>query len=171
MKRKKVNLLYFDSLWYLDFPYKEYVEMCHDEEREPHAENSEGYWDDIYRHTEWDWEDFCSNMLYGEYKNSRCMITGSLGLWNGRPTITPVLCDNLLDAIKKCISGRSIDDWEVKTEDGHIEVLAHHHDGTNCFEIHLLSKKGEREVEREKYLYEDFNVKPWWFKNIYGYLF
>jgi len=171
MKRKIINTTYFDSFWYLDFPYTEYVEMCEECEWPVHEENSNGYWQDITEMTERDWDDFNGNMKYGPYKDSPCMITGHLGLWNGRPTIVPVLCDSILEAVKKCVSGRDIDDWEVKTEDGHVSVLAHHHDGTNCFEIHLLSKKGEREVKREKYLYEDFDIKPWWFKKIYGYLF
>jgi len=171
MKRKVVNSVYFDSFWWLNFTYDEYLQMCKDCEREPNPEGSREYWDDIYEETVNDWDCFCDNMEYGPFKDCKCMITGNLGLWNGRPTIIPVLCDNPLEAIKKCINERGIDDWEVKTEDGHIEVLAHHHDGTNCFEIHLLSKKGEREVEREKYLYEDYDIKPWWFKKIYGYLY
>ena len=99
------------------------------------------------------------------------MITGSLGLWNGRPTIAPVLCNNLVEAIEKCFG--SCDDLEVNLENGHLEVLAKHHDGTNCFEIHILSKKGLREVERPKYTWcgEEYEPKPYWFKNIYGYLF
>ena len=171
MKRKVVNSVYFDSFWWMNFTYDEYLQMCRDMEREPNPEDSRGYWDDIYAETENDWDCFCDNMKYGPFKDCKCMITGNLGLWNGRPTIVPVLCDNPLEAVKKCISGRGIEDWDVSTKDGYIEVNAHHHDGTNCFEIHLLSKKGEREVEREKYLYEDYDIKPWWFKKIYGYLY
>ena len=47
-----------------------------------------------------------------------------------------------------------------------------HHDGTNCFEIHLLSKKGIREANRPIYEWKkDYEPKRWWFKNIYGWLY
>ena len=171
MKRKIINQTYFDSFWWLNFSYEEYKEMCEECDWPIHEEGSDGYWADLHDVTSSDWDAFRENMKYGPYKNKRCMITGTLGLWNGRPDIVPVLCDNILDAVSKCISGRGIEDWDIKTEDGHVVVNAHHHDGTNCFEIHILSKKGEKEVDREKYLYEDFNIKPWWFKKIYGYLY
>lgn len=171
MKRKIVNTTYFDSFWYLDFSYEEYKEMCEDYGWPVQEEGSAGYWDDIHHCTENDWDCFKDNFAYGPYKNAKCMITGNLGLWNGHPSITPVLCDNILDAVKKCISGRSIEDWDIKSVDGHIEVNAYHHDGTNAFQIHLLSKRGLEEVERPKYCYEDYEPKPYWFKKLYGYLY
>lgn len=170
MKRKIITTTYFDSFWYLDYPYEEYKAMCEDCGWECHEEGSSGYWNDINYLTEDDWECFKENFRYGPYKDAKCMITGNLGLWNGHPSISPVLCDNILEAVEKCISGRGIDAWDVKGEDGVIKVNAYHHDGTNAFEIRVLSKRGLEEVERLKYMYEDYDPKPYWFKKIYGYV-
>ena len=167
-KRVFRNGNYYDSMAWLSLSYDDYKEWCEEMEEEIHPEHSEKYWDQCRRIFENDWDDFKCNMKYSKW-NVPCMITGSLGLWNGRPNIAPVYCKTLIDAIAKC-SDRC-DDAEVNLKDGYIEVLGKHHDGTNCFEIHILSKKGLREVERPKYYYEDYDIKPWWFKNIYGYLF
>ena len=169
MKRKFVNGTWFDSMAWLDVKYEDYLEMCEEMEIEPKEEGSTEQIEEVIEYMNDDFGDFCSNLEYSSW-NVPCMITGNLGLWNGRPTIVPVFCDNLVDAIKKCWG--SCDDCEVKLENGHLEVFAKHHDGTNCFEIHILSKKGLREVERPIYKYDkDFEPKKWWFKNIYGYLF
>lgn len=170
MKRNKPNVLLFDSQWYLNFDYKDYVAECEDNGKTPCEENSDGYWKWIYNQTEMEWDDFLDNIKYSEYYNCPFMITGTLGLWMGNRDILPVYCNNLYDAITKCLCCSSINDWDIHQENGYIVVNAHHHDGTNSFEIHLLSKKGMNEVERNKYLYEDYEPKPYWFKNIYGYI-
>ena len=168
---KKVfrNGNYFDSMAWLNVSYEDYLEMCKENGMEPKKEGSFEQIEEVIEYMTINFDDFKSNLKYSKW-NIPCMITGSLGLWNGCPTITPVLCNNLVEAIEKCFG--SCDDLEVNLENGHLEVLAKHHDGINCFEIHILSKKGLREVERPIYEYEkDFEPKPYWFKNIYGYLF
>ena len=160
----------FDSMAWLNVSYEDYLEMCKEMDMKPKEEGSAEQIEEVIEYMNDDFGDFKSNLEYSKW-NVPCMITGSLGLWSGRPTIAPVLCDNLVEAIEKCFG--SCDDLEVNLENGHLEVLAKHHDGTNCFEIHILSKKGLREVERPKYTWygEDYEPKPYWFKNIYGYLF
>lgn len=168
-KRVFRNGNYYDSMAWMDISYEDYKVWCEEMGKEVHPEGSKEYYQQCYSIFENDWDDFKDNMKYSKW-NVPCMITGSFGLWNGRPTIVPVLCNNLVEAIEKCFE--TCDDLEVNLENGHLEVLAKHHDGTNCFEIHILSKKGLREVERPIYKYEkDFEPKPYWFKNIYGYLF
>mgnify|MGYP007101870016 CR=1 FL=1 len=169
-KRIFRNGTYFDSMAWLDVKYEDYLEMCKELEIEPKEEDTPEYFSDLIEYMNDDFGDFESNMKYSKFNDCKCMITGSLGLWWGKPTIVPILCDNLIDAIKKCWG--TCDDCEVKLENGHLVVLAKHHDGTNYYEIHLLSANGLREVERPIYKYEkDYEPKSWWFKNIYGYLF
>ena len=145
--------------------------MCEECDWDCHEEDSEGYWRDMARLTEHDWEDFKSNMTYSKFKGQKCMIVGSLGLWNGNPTIVPVLCNDIMEAIERCLDCNCQIEYEIILEDGHVEVQVHHHDGTNCFEIWLLSKKGLKEIERPKYECEDYNPNRTWFKNIYGWLY
>lgn len=172
MKRQIVKTTLFDSLnYYTNFPYDEYVDMCKECDWDCHEEDSEGYWEDMARLTERDWDDFKSNMEYSKFKGQKCMITGSLGLWNGHPTIVPVLCNDIMEAIERCLDCNYQIEYEIILEDGHVEVQVHHHDGTNCFEIWLLSKKGLKEIERPKYECEDYNPNRTWFKNIYGWLY
>ena len=173
MKRKLVNTTYFDSLYYgTEFPYKDYREMCEECERDCHEENSPEWWQDMQELTDEEWDCFKDNMRYSKFKGLPCMITGSLGLRHGNPTIVPVKCDDIMEAIEKCLDNNYPFEYVISLKDGHIEVDVTHHDGTNCFEIHLLSKKGIREANRPIYEWEkDYEPKRWWFKNIYGYLY
>lgn len=106
----------------------------------------EEYTEDSISFEEWkedeldeEWNDMLENIKYGGL-NSKCVIEGTLGLWNGRKTIIPCVCDTLTEAIVKCVGeGLSI---EISLENGSVKVLSSHHDGTNEFEIHILNKKG-----------------------------
>lgn len=170
MKKEIINTTYLDSRWYLDYKYEDYVRDCEDLGITPCEENSNGYWDYISEETNINCEDFFDNLEYSPINNTPCMVVGSVGRWNGNFEIVPVLFDNISDAIHKCLNGA--DDYEIVLKDGYITVYGYHHDGCNSFEIHILSKKGMKEIDRPKYEYdENYNVKPWWFKKIYGYLF
>lgn len=171
MKRNIIkNCVLYDSQ--AEYSYEDYCEYCEDNDIEPKGEDSDDYWDYVYESRDNDFDNFKDNMEYSKFKGQPCMITGSLGLWNGNPTIVPVLCDDIMDAIDKCLDNRFSFECEIVLNDGHIDVNIHHHDGTNCFEIWLLSKKGQREVERPIYKWEkDYEPKRDWFKLINGYLF
>ena len=155
-----------------EYSYEDYCEYCEDNGIEPKGEDSDSYWDYVSDMRDIDLDCFKDNMEYSKFKGQPCMITGSLGLWHGNPTIVPVLCDDIMEAIEKCLNNNFAFEYDIVLNDGHIDVNIHHHDGTNCFEIHLLSKKGQREAERPIYKWEkDYEPKRFWFKNIYGYLF
>ena len=67
-------------------------------------------------------------------------ITGTLGLWNGRKDIYPDREPDLMTAIKRCVMPQSILDFDIyleDTENGYqrLYIEAHHHDGTNVFEL------------------------------------
>jgi hypothetical protein len=85
-------------------------------------------------------EDFMSNLKYSN-NNQPCVIIGSLGLWNGKHTIYPVVMDNVVDAIYKCLGNDAIT-MDIYKVNGYLEVNIYHHDGCNTFEIHLLNNKG-----------------------------
>ena len=119
---------------YDDFPYEEYVMECEDNGIEPGSSDSEEYaeWVDDYVRANWDAD--LDNIKYCKEYNVPVTITGTLGLWWGKPEIQPVDMDSVYDAVKKCIGG----DAEFVTvyfDDGKITVHAHHHDGCNCFTI------------------------------------
>jgi hypothetical protein len=130
----------------LAFPsYSDYVEWCEGcADCEPQGENSEDFWDWSNETRQMDFDGLLANVSYSDESKVPCIITGQLGLWNGRPTIHPVLCDNVHDAIMRCLG--SCDDIKVVLENGALSVYAYHHDGTNHFTIHKLSESGKERL-------------------------
>lgn len=172
MKREKIikDCVLYDSQ--ADYSYEDYCENCDDNGIEPEGKDSDDYWDFVSRMHDYDFGDFKANMEYSPLKGQPCMITGSLGLWHGRPTIVPVLCSDIMKAIEKCLDNNFDFECEIILNDGHLDVNVHHHDGTNCYEIWLLSERGKKEVARPIYQWEkDYEPKRNWFKLIRGYLF
>ena len=90
--------------------------------------------------------------------NVPVLVEGTLGLWWGRPSIQPERFECVADAIQKCIS--DCDYVEVEYNDGVLNVYTTHHDGTNCFTIKALSKKGIAKQYAE-YKKHDFKRLPY----------
>lgn len=166
--RTKMDYVVFDSDY--DYSYEDYVEYCEMNDMTPDAKDSMGYWDYVNEEHEVDWDCFRENLRFSE-NNGKCMVTGVLGLWDGRPHIVPEVFDTITEAIDKICNVSFDYNLEVRLKDGYLQVRQGHHDGVNWFEIHLLSAKGCKEVERPCYEDKDFQPKKWWFKNIYGYLY
>lgn len=95
--------------------------------------------DFINESLEWDYEDLESNITFSDF-NVECVIVGYVQLWTGKREIMPVKCDTLWEAIQRTVEHS--DFQIIKQVNGHIEVSAIHHDGTNRFSIHLLNEKG-----------------------------
>lgn len=138
MRKQELVLLDTYNTEYLD--YELYKEWCELNEVEPKEEGSEDYWDWHYRELKCEVDDFFTNFKYSNYQQP-CVITGSVGRRNGTFEIEQARCESLSDAISKCW-GRC-DDIIVRKRYSVINVEALYHDGTNYFEIRLLSGLGE----------------------------
>lgn len=149
--------------------YSSYLEYCEANEFEPQGENSNDYWDFVSDCRTMEIEDMRDNMKYSKQCNEPVLITGSLGLWNGSPSIYPTRCETLYEAIQRCFG--SCDDLKVEYENGVVYVKAYHHDGTNCFEIHKLSKKGIDATDSWFGATKDTEVKGYWLAKFHGYLY
>jgi hypothetical protein len=164
MKKKDISYNILSSRD--NFTYDDYVEYCEGLDIEPQGEWSYDYIEWCANEAQANYECDRDNIEYSSMNKGQFFITGSLGLWDGRHEITcSKTFSTLLDAIDACIPNCDciIDaDWH----NGVVEVRVSHHDGTNCFEIHQLSKKGERAVESANYWMKDYDVKPYWFKQI-----
>lgn len=158
---KKISYVVIDTTD--NYNYESYLEYCEDMDIEPADKNSNRYYEWVSDMMEMDFDDFVANMKYSEIANTPCVITGSLGLWYGRPEINPVFMDNLSDAIMKCIN--NMDYFKVEMINGVINVYGYHHDGTNCFEIYPLSKKGQNLVN------EVTELKPYMLARYHDYLY
>lgn len=163
---KKISI--FDTR-YTDYDYADYVDWCEINDIEPEGENSYEFdeWciEETQEITACDWE----NLKYTNADKNYMpfFVTGTLGLWYGRPEVHSTrIFYGLSEAIKSAIDG--VDDYEAYLEDGVVYVNGYHHDGTNCFEIHLLSKKGidaiQRKIDNDTIHDNDFEVKDYWFK-------
>lgn len=138
---KKINYTIYNNF---DFDFNEYKEFYQEAYELTDEEMSEVSDYEVYEFISDNlndaWNDTLCNLKNSRFGGSPCVITGTLGLWHGRPTIAPVCCNNIVDAINKCVD--NMDYIILKQMNGHLEVTGIHHDGRNCFEIHLLNDKG-----------------------------
>ena len=149
-----------------NFTYDDYVEYCMDMDMVPHSEFSREYLDWCADESQANYEADRENIECSPMNEGQFIITGALGLWDGRHEVTSSKTyDSLMDAIDACMPDC---DFEIDANwhNGVVEVSVAHHDGTNFFEIHRLSKKGEKAVEVADYWMKDYDVKPYWFKQI-----
>ena len=136
---KKINVVYFDNTNFDFDEYKEWFMKNNDIKDDEEVTDDDAH-NFIYDCIKEDYDDFFTNLMCSENDDNHCVITGRLGLWNGTPQIEPCVCPSMTDAIKKCLY--NMDNAIIKQVNGHLEVVGIHHDGRNCFEIHLLNDKG-----------------------------
>ena len=165
MSKKQITLI---DTYNSGLEYSDYVEYCELNEITPEPEGSDDYYEWEAEENQRFVEDFFENLRYVKF-DTPVIITGSLGLWNGRKEIYPLVVEStekpsLYNAVQKCING--MDDFKVELSEGEIVVHGYHHDGTNIFTISKLSKKGIdpvlRAVEDGKHL----QIKNYWIGKI-----
>lgn len=126
--------------------YDVYIEHCEINDLTPQGEDSE----DFYRVNEWyrsaDWENLLTDLRYSKVNNYKWVVSGTLGLWNGRHEIVPKLFNNLIDALNACFG--KCDDIIITKSHSVIKVTALHHDGRNYFELRALSDLGEERANK-----------------------
>lgn len=83
---------------------------------------------------------FIESVRNSEYNFKSCIITGYVQKWDGKHNICPVETEGLLDAIYRCTD--KMDGIIIKFVEDHLELECSHHDGTNVFQIYLLSEAG-----------------------------
>ena len=95
------------------------------------------FFDWYYNHSEENlfWDDFRYAAKH-EPVITYCVINGSCGLWNGTRHIVPTFCDNLYDAVMKCVN--NMDYVILEVENNTLNITGIHHDGSNHFSINLL---------------------------------
>ena len=104
----------------------------------------------------WQNEEDCANyqdLLQAVYAyDNKCndangyVISGTLGLWDGRHDIALVIVDSLEKAIEKCVN--NMDYIEIMYDDEKCEIVVRvsHHDGTNAFTIRAISNADDEIV-------------------------
>ena len=163
-----------------NYKYEDYLEYCEANEIEPCSEDSQSYWDWVSEMISMDVEDAYSNIDCKQDANTMVVITGTLGLWYGNPEIDPVFVESeseyhhatkqrsyssaLRLAIQKCAEGMDNVECYLNDETGCVEVIGHHHDGTNHFHIHKLSEFGKNAKDDAEYEDNLDQMEPLWFE-------
>lgn len=89
------------------------------------------------------WDDFGKNgnIAYSSLKNTKCVLKGELGLWDGKHKICPMEFNSIEEAILACME----DSNEIYEDQyGNLCINAYHHDGMNHFVIKRKTDKGLR---------------------------
>ena len=170
MNKEEIILLQSGGQGYSDtYSYKNYVENCKENEIEPGEENSNDYWDWVYRMAEFDRDDFFANLDCSKNNLGSFMITFTLGLWNGTKVgYEEKIYHRLDDAIHAALnSSRDYLDYKISWEDGDVLVYGYHHDGTNVMRIKKLSAHGIKNLDcKYEPNYEKYVPKKDTFKRI-----
>jgi hypothetical protein len=178
MSKKQITLI---DTYNSGLEYSDYVEFCEANEITPEPEGSNDYYEWLAEENNRYVEDFFENLRYVNFYTP-VIITGSLGLWNGRKEIYPVVVESsgydynersgkfeykqpsLYNAVKKCING--MDDFKVELSEGQIVVHGYHHDGTNIFTISKLTNKSINSVLKAVNEGKHLQVKNYWIGKI-----
>lgn len=90
-------------------------------------------------------EEFIEELKYSDVAQRPCVVCGTIGTWRGRIEICPTRFDGLENAIYSCV--KRCEYVKISQRASNILVDAHHHDGIDLFEIHVLNDKGVRADE------------------------
>ena len=153
-----------------------YEEMAKEDLLENGVENpsDKDIWDEIYFLDEFTAEEEFDRMREF-FKDGTWLLTGTVGRWNGRfdaGTVFTSFNDMHSKATTDC------DYVSYYDENGHLYLDCSHHDGTNCFEIRKLTKKGEEFFKRNEDNYwprelheilkKRYSVLPHYAHNVFG---
>lgn len=154
-----------------EYPYSYYVESCRENNIEAATEDSDEFLNWQVTENQLDFQCTLDNIMYSSYRYDDFVIEGTIGAWDGRHGIMPVLVTGLYEAIIKCITNSDDADIELDEKSGAMYVNAHDHDGTSSFTIRKLRSYCRNAYDRalDEYHYGDantFEVKDGWFQKI-----
>lgn len=105
-------------------------------------DNEQDFYDWECTQKELDLADLLLNLKFAQpIKDRICAIVGSVGTWRGRFEIVPTFCNNIVDAVYKCIDGCEL--RSIERIGNRLDISVYHHDGSNSFSIYFLSDIGE----------------------------
>lgn len=125
----------FHSFYFSHNAVALWKEHCEDNDIE-FDENSID-WNYICDMRDFEWEDVMYNLIE-QFAYNEVILSGFLGLWNGRPQIANYHFGQIEKAIHKCLS--SGDEWQVSFDNWGIYIDVFHHDGVNTFTISPIKK-------------------------------
>lgn len=135
-------------------------------------------WDEINNINEISWE-LAEIELKNLFEDKKLLVCGNVGRWNGNFAAGKVI---EYDELYKC--WRDCDYMEIYDENGHFYIKSSHHDGTNLFEVKILTDKGadyfykweynwndrrtEQEIHQTLWNNSHYTHIPHFARNVYG---
>ena len=134
-------LLFSDYNIKIDEYWNEYLDYCECDgiDCSNHTIDSNEFYDWLCDTLSFEFSDLKDEIKYSN-NNTECVVTGSVGRWNGNFNIEPRKFDTLIDAIDTCII--NCDNITISECNGTIIINGYHHDGSHCFYINKLNEKG-----------------------------
>lgn len=134
-------------------PFDEAKAYCIERHLDSHPEDKDWtpsddeVWKEIYEQTEICWDDTKSDLKRFFNDGSTYILTGTAGLWNGRSRGGTVI-RNFNDLSK---AWSDVDYVKIFDDKGMFNIHGIHHDGTNCWEVKKLTKRGVEYLDRHEY--------------------
>jgi hypothetical protein len=125
----------FNSFYYTEKADVIWKEFCFDNDIEYCEDTID--WNYICEIRDIEWEDTLDTLM-NRFIHNDVILSGFLGLWNGKPQIANYHFGQIEKAIYKCIS--SGDGWSVSYDNWGIYIDVYHHDGVNTFTISPIKK-------------------------------
>lgn len=120
------------------------------EENSDRIPTDEEVWDEIYELDKMDWEDF-TYMFEDFFNNGTFVLQGTIGCWYG--TCYGGYVFDTFSGLCRCFD--SYDYVEIYDMNGHLYVDCSHHDGSNHYEVRILTERGREYANRHEYDMEE----------------
>jgi hypothetical protein len=134
--------------------YCDYKEYCDANDIVAEDDTSSAFFEWVSDTLSMEWNDFIYNIT--KHYNSPCVVTGTIGRWNGRYSFSPKRYNSLADAISHCNCEDTI---TIIAEDGVVKMFSYHHDSHHEFIIHKLNEMGCMEENTNLLFDEKFHDK------------
>jgi len=149
--QKNTEVVIFDN--YDGYDWDDAKQYCIDRHLEDYPEDKD--WEpsneeisqEIYDCNEIAWEEEASNLKKFFNDGSIFILVGSAGLWDGRHRGGFVV-KNYNDLSK---AWGNVDAMKIFDDKGVFNIHGYHHDGTNCWEVKKLTKRGVAYFDRHEY--------------------
>lgn len=149
MRRAKERIIFNDwDIFDDDFQADIKAFLCDEREDEP-TENE--VWEAVRDHMDFIWDEEWAQMKEF-FEGKKLICTANLGLWDGRHAGGKV-SDNFVDLVQSALE--DCDYKKFYDVNGHFFIEGTHHDGTNFYEIKILTDAGYDYYERWNYGWGD----------------
>lgn len=116
-----------------------------------------------YEEMETDWENE-KEMLVDYFKDKIVGFFGEIGRWDG--TYKAGNIGEFMDLFYKAMT--DCDYFKFYDINGHLYLTCSHHDGTNCFEIKEVTRKGYQYLNRWEYSWDDKRTEEYIHNQIFN---